>query len=294
MDIRQSLETCVAITVTPFDDEGHLDEPAYAAVVRRMAQAGVPVITANGNTGEFYALSPSEMDRALDLTVASAGEALVVAGIGFDLERAIAMARSAAAARAQAVMVHQPLHPYQSAEGWIGYHRAIADAVPDLPVILYVRDSRVDGTRLNRLAALCPNVVAVKYAVPDILAFARVVAAVEADRLAWICGLAEMWAPYFWLAGARGFTSGLATVAPRVSLDLLARLRSADFAGAMRLWSLVRPLEELRARDGSADNVSVIKEALAQQGICRRDVRLPSTQLSEMDRVAVAKILGSL
>jgi 4-hydroxy-tetrahydrodipicolinate synthase len=292
MDIRPALETVVAVTVTPFDDEGQLDPAAHAAVVRRMARAGVPAITANGNTGEFYALAASEVDRALELTVEAAGSALVVAGVGHELDRAVRLARSAAAAGAAAVMVHQPVHPYQSAEGWIGYHRAIADSVPDLGVVCYVRDPRVDGARLARLAELCPNVAGVKYAVPDVLAFARAAAAVPAGRLAWVCGLAELWAPYFWLAGARGFTSGLATVAPEVSLGLLERLRSADFAGAMRLWEAIRPLEELRARDGSADNVSVIKEALAQRGLCGRGVRLPSTDLSEVDRAAVAEITG--
>jgi len=292
MEIRRALETVVAITVTPFDDRGQLDPAAHTAVVARMAQAGVPVITANGNTGEFYALSASEMDQALRLTVEAAGPALVIAGVGHELERAVAMARTAAEVGAAAIMVHQPVHPYQSAEGWIGYHRAIADAVPDLGVVCYLRDPRVDGTRLTRLAELCPNFIGVKYAVADVLAFARTQAAVPAERLAWICGLAELWAPYFWLAGARGFTSGLASVAPDVSLSLLDRLRSADFAGAMRLWEAVRPLEELRARDGSADNVSVIKEALAQRGLCGRGVRLPSTELSDGDRAAVAEITG--
>ena len=292
MEIRRALETVVAITVTPFDDKGQLDPAAHTAVVARMAQAGVPVITANGNTGEFYALSASEMDEALRLTVEAAGPALVIAGVGYELERAVGMARSAAEAGATAIMVHQPVHPYQSAEGWIGYHRAIADAAPELGVVCYLRDPRVDGARLARLAELCPNFIGVKYAVPDVLAFARTQAAVPAGRLAWVCGLAELWAPYFWLAGARGFTSGLATVAPEMSLSLLDRLRSADFAGAMRLWEAVRPLEELRARDGSADNVSVIKEALAQRGLCGRGVRLPSTELSAVDREAVAEITG--
>jgi 4-hydroxy-tetrahydrodipicolinate synthase len=183
------------------------------------------------------------------------------------------------------------VHPYQSAAGWIAYHRAIADAVPELGVVCYVRDPRVDAARLTALADACPNLVGVKYAVPDVLAFAAVVAGVEPGRLAWLCGLAESWAPFFWLAGARGFTSGLATIAPHLSVDLLARLRAGEHDEAMRLWATLRPLEDMRARDGSADNVSVIKEALAQQGVCGRGVRPPSTELSSDDRAAVEQIL---
>ncbi|NUT33297.1 MAG: dihydrodipicolinate synthase family protein [Hamadaea sp.] len=290
MDLRRACETVVAVTVTPFDDDGELDARAYSAVVRRAVAAGVTVVTANGNTGEFYALAPSEVDRAVDLTVEAAGPALVVAGVGHDVQRAVSAAKAAAAAGAGAVMVHQPLHPHQSVEGWLAYHRAIADAVPDLGLLCYVRDPRVDGARIAQLAEACPTLVGIKYAVPDVQAFARAVATVPPERLAWICGLAELWAPYFWLAGARGFTSGLAVVAPGVSLALLERMRAADLITAMGVWEVVRPIEEMRARDGGAMNVAVIKEALAQLGLCRPSVRLPGTQLSEADRAEVAAI----
>ena len=49
-------------------------------------------------------------------------------------------------------------------------------------------------------------------------------------------------------------------------------------------------LEELRAAHGSADNVTVVKEALAALGLCRRDVRPPSRQLPAEGRAEVAAI----
>jgi 4-hydroxy-tetrahydrodipicolinate synthase len=110
----------------------------------------------------------------------------------------------------------------------------------------------------------------------------------------WSCGLAESWAPYFWLSGARGFTSGLATVAPKESLALLDRLRKGDFAEAMAVWQRLRPFEDLRARYNNALNVSVVKEALAQLGLCRPDVRSPISVLSEAERAEVGRILADL
>jgi 4-hydroxy-tetrahydrodipicolinate synthase len=292
MDYASELQDVVAVTVTPFDADGGVDEAAHAAVVARMVEAGVRVVTVNGNTGEFYALSQAELDRCVARTVAAAGDALVVAGVGFDVDRAVALARSAQRAGARAVMVHQPVHPYQSAAGWVEYHRVIADAVPELGVLCYVRDPRVGAALLTALADACPNVVGVKYAVPDVLKFAATVAGVPAGRLVWLCGLAESWAPFYWLAGARGFTSGLATIEPRLSLALLARLRAGEIDDLMRIWAALRPLEDLRARDASADNVSVVKEALAQQGICGRGVRPPSSELGEEDRATVGRILS--
>jgi 4-hydroxy-tetrahydrodipicolinate synthase len=190
------------------------------------------------------------------------------------------------------VMVHQPVHPYQSAAGWVDYHRRVADAVPGTGVVAYLRNPAITGAALAELAAACPNFVAVKYAVPDPTALADAIAAVGQGRLTWVCGLAEPWAPFFWTAGARGFTSGLANVLPRLSLDLLAALRSGDGNTAMALWHAIRPFENLRARDGNAANVSAVKEALAQLDVAGRTVRPPVTELAGADRELVSRLLA--
>ncbi|WP_313885821.1 dihydrodipicolinate synthase family protein [Fodinicola feengrottensis] len=133
--------------------------------------------------------------------------------------------------------------------------------------------------------------VGIKYAVPDPVRFAGTVADAGADRFTWIAGLAEPYAPSAWSAGARGFTSGLANVAPEISLRMLAALRANDFPAAMKVWDLIRPFEQLRAASENANNVSIVKEALAQLGLCRRDVRAPSTVPSPEDAAAVTDIL---
>jgi 4-hydroxy-tetrahydrodipicolinate synthase len=135
-------------------------------------------------------------------------------------------------------------------------------------------------------------VVGIKYAVPDPIRFASLAAAV--DRLTWVCGLAESWAPFFWVGGAEGFTSGLVSIAPECSLELLARLRQGDFANAMEMWRLVKPIEDLRARRDNANNVSALKEALAQLGLCGRAVRPPISELPADERAEVTEILRSL
>ena len=60
---------------------------------------------------------------------------------------------------------------------------------------------------------------------------------------------------------------------------MLDALRGNDFGAAMKVWDKARRFEELRLADASADNVSVVKEALAQLGLCRADVRPPSRLL---------------
>lgn len=290
--LKDKLSNVVAIPVTPFDSEGKLAEPAYRKVVRRLVDGGIGVITPNGNTGEFYALSVEECGRAVDITIEEVnGAATVLVGVGHSVPDAIAAARYARDAGAEAIMIHQPVHPYVSQAGWVDYHRAIANAVPELGVVLYVRNPRIDGTYLAALGDAAPNVIAVKYAVPDPVRFGIVAQGAGVDRFVWIAGLAELSAPGYWALGATGFTSGLANVDPGLSVAMLTALRANDYPAARQMWQRILPFEQLRAEGESENNVSVVKEALAQLGLCRRDVRPPCQVLDEAGRAEVTRML---
>ncbi|MFI5817551.1 dihydrodipicolinate synthase family protein [Streptomyces rishiriensis] len=288
---RAALADVVAIPVTPFAEDGAVDRGAHRALVRRLLDGGITTLTPNGNTGEFYALTPEERRLVAELTVDEAGErAVILAGVGHDLPTAVASARHARELGAQMVMVHQPVHPYVSQSGWVDYHRAIAGAVPELGVVPYIRNAQLHGERLAELADDCPNVIGVKYAVPDAARFAAFARDAGLERFVWVAGLAEPYAPSYFSAGATGFTSGLVNVAPAVSLNMIEALRSGDYPAAMKVWEQIRRFEELRAANGSADNVTVVKEALASLGLCRREVRPPSRALPEGERSEVAAI----
>ncbi|MFS8204508.1 dihydrodipicolinate synthase family protein [Streptomyces sp. CWNU-52B] len=288
---RAALADVVAIPVTPFAADGSIDRDVHRALLRRVLDGGVRTLTPNGNTGEFYALSPEERRLVTELTIDEAGDrATILVGVGHDLPTAVASARHARELGAQMVMVHQPVHPYVSEGGWVDYHRAIAEAVPELGVVPYIRNPVLAGARLAQLADACPNVIGVKYAVPDAARFAAFARDAGLERFVWVAGLAEPYAPSYFSAGATGFTSGLVNVAPAVSLNMIEALRSGDYAGAMKVWGHIRRFEELRAAGGSANNVTVVKEALASLGLCRRDVRPPSKELPESERAEVAAI----
>jgi 4-hydroxy-tetrahydrodipicolinate synthase len=86
--LRSALATVAAIPVTPFGPDGQVDWDAHDRVIRRMVDAGVRLVTPNGNTGEFYALSAAEARRATESAVAAAAgsgaerPADVLAGVG--------------------------------------------------------------------------------------------------------------------------------------------------------------------------------------------------------------------
>jgi 4-hydroxy-tetrahydrodipicolinate synthase len=293
-EFRGILATVAAIPVTPFGPDGAPDWECHARLIGRLVDADVTLVTPNGNTGEFYTLSETETETAVESAIrAVGGRAEVLAGVGHDVTTATKAAVHARAAGARMIMVHQPVSPYLSADGWVDYHVAIAEAVPDMGVVLYIREPRITGQHIRRLGELCPNVVGVKYGVRDQVQFAAVARDAGLDRFTWLAGLAELTAPGCWTYGARGFTSGLVNVAPKLSVGMLYTLRGGDWDGAMKIWEACRAFEDLRAADASADNVSVVKEALAQLGLARRDVRPPSRLLPDPIRDEIGKILAS-
>jgi 4-hydroxy-tetrahydrodipicolinate synthase len=288
---RGALADVVAIPVTPYAADGTVDIDAYETLLARLIRNGVRTLTPNGNTGEFYALSPVER-RALIAASARVGATVdLLVGVGHDIAEAAADLAVAAEHGIRMAMIHQPLHPHQSRDGWIDYHRAIAATQPDMAFVLYVRSEWITGDMLRRLGDLSPNIVGVKYAIPDPTVFASVREAVGPERFVWIAGLAEPYALSYAVHGANGFTSGLVNVDPSISLSLRDALRAGAYADADAILRRIARFEELRADARSANNVSVVKEAMAQLGLCASRVRPPSHPVNEEIRAEIAVIL---
>jgi 4-hydroxy-tetrahydrodipicolinate synthase len=86
----------------------------------------------------------------------------------------------------------------------------------------------------------------------------------------------------------------LVNVAPGISLAMQEALTQNDYGTAMQLWHQIKPYEDLRARRNNANNVSAVKEAMAQLGLCEATVRPPISELADNERAEVRQILAQL
>lgn len=293
-ELARALADVSAVTVTALHPDLSVDEETTRRHIRFLLKSGVRIVVPAGNTGEFYALTRDENERVIRMTTQEArGKALVVAGVGYTIQDAAHLARAAQDEGADAIMIHQPVCPYVHPDGLARYYLAIAEAV-SIGVVLYVKDPAVTPAMLAPALAH-PRVVGVKYAVNDVQKVGTMTAAFPSEKhnVAWICGTAEAWAPYFWTAGARGFTSGLVNVAPHLALRLLGTLRVGNAPETARQWALLRPFEDLRAKHANGNNVSVVKAAMAMAGRPVGAVRPPTAELRAEDEPALRAILES-
>lgn len=290
--ISDQLKSVVVTNVTPFAEDGSVDLDSVGRQASYMVDRGIQVVVPCGNTGEYTSLV---MHEAKDVTAAVADavgdRAFVLAGVGWSSGYAIEQAQHAESVGAHAVMVHHPVHTYIDRKAVRKYYERIIESV-GIGVVLYKRGPELSDALIADLVNH-PRVVGVKYAVNDLNAFANLVAGSTAD-VAWVCGTAERWAPFFALAGAEGFTSGLANFAPERSLELLSALRSGDWELAMKVRAQLLPLEELRQDKHAGNNVPVVKEGMRMLELDTGRVRDPVDELSDDERAQVRKELVAL
>lgn len=224
--------------VTPFDGEGALAPRRLAPIVDRAVGAGVHILVANGNTGEFYSLSTDEAEAMVRAAAEQvAGRAPLLCGVGRALPDALRLARAAKAAGADALMGHQPPDPFVAPRGVVDCLRRVGEAGDGLPLVLYLRNDAMGTAAIAELCAV-EGVVAVKWATPNPMR------------------LAETWAPPLYAVGARGFTSGLINVWPERSVAIHAALDAGDYPRAPAL------IEEIRAEEMTAPTSPRSKAAL--------------------------------
>ena len=273
-DFVAALPGIAGILVTPFDGDDNLAPQLLRPVVDRAVKAGVHILTANGNTGEFYGLTTAEAERMVHAIAEHIdGRVPMIAGVGRSIGDALALTKASVAAGASALMVHQPPDPFVSPRGTVEYVKRVADAGAGVPVVLYLRN---DGIGFDAIEALCkvPGVVGVKWASAAPLRLAEAIRRNDPSVI-WVGGLAEPWAPPFCAVGARGFTSGLINVWPERSVAIHKALDCGDYPAANALIATMEPFESLRSEEGNGTNVTVVKSALAMMGQDCGHVRPP-------------------
>ncbi len=158
--------------VTPFKDDDSLDEAKLKELIQFQIEGGTHGIVPCGTTGESPALSESEHDRVIQITVEEInGRKPVIAGTGSNsTTRTLRATQHAKAAGADAALIVTPYYNKPTQEGLYAHYMKIADTV-DIPIVVYNVPGRcgtdILSTTVARLAEH-PNIVALKEATGEL------------------------------------------------------------------------------------------------------------------------------
>lgn len=287
--LRRNFETVAFTTAVPFtDDASEVDTAALADNVGRLYEKGARLFVPCGNTGEYYALTDEERMTVVETHVDATGpEATVAGGAAGNVSEVTRLASAYADAGADAVMVMHPDHTYVHEEGLKRYYHRICDEI-DLGIVLYKRGGELTQDVIIDLSER-EEVVAVKFAVPDVKEFAHTVEDAEGE-VTWINGIAERYALAFAVEGASGYTTGLGNFLPRTTLALYDAIEKKQWERARTIQRSLRPLEDIRDRPGEGNsvvggnNIPVVKYGMDLAGYEGGPVREPLADLGDSDR----------
>ena len=282
------LKGSIVAIVTPMTEDGAIDEAALRRMVDWHVEQGTHGIVAVGTTGESPTLDHDEHMRVVEIVIAQAnGRVPVIAGTGSNsTAEAIALTKHAAKAGADAALVVVPYYNKPTQAGLYAHFRAVAEAAPELPVLIYNVPGRtvadISNDTIARLANDVPNIVGIKDATGDLNrpSLLRLAAGADFIQLSGEDGTALGFNAH----GGRGCISVTANVAPKLCAEFQEATLAGDFAKALELQDRLMPLHKALFVETSPGPV---KYACSLLGLCSPFARLPMVEIADSSKEAV-------
>lgn len=287
----QPITGSIPALVTPMLEDGSVDYDSLRKLIDWHIAEGTDCIGVVGTTGESPTVNVEEHREIIRVSVEQAkGRVPIMAGCGANsTAEAIELAKFAKSVGADCQLQVVPYYNKPTQEGLYQHFKAIAEAVPDLPVILYNVPGRsvadMQHETVLRLAQV-PGIVGIKEATGNI------------ERAQWLIrDLPKEFAVYsgddpsavaLMLCGGKGNVSVTANVAPRLMHELCVAAMAGDVQKAMEIQFKLMPMHKNLFVEA---NPIPVKWAMARMGLCGGTLRLPMTELSKSQQPVVEAAL---
>ena len=284
------LRGCGTALVTPFHQDGSIDEAAIRNLIAWQVESGIDFLIPCGTTGETPTLSRDEWLRVIDTTVeVVAGRVPIMAGATSNsTQEAVEKAREVASRPGvNAILTASPYYNKPTQEGQYRHFKAIAEAV-DKPIILYNVPGRtsanIEPGTLARLSEV-PNILGVKEASGNISQIAEVLNVVPESFLVF-SGDDAITLPVIALGGV-----GIISVA---SNEIPAEMAALTRAALNNDWTTARSIHRkylpLMQANFIESNPLPVKAVLAMMGRIEEVYRLPLLPMRRDTRSKLQKI----
>jgi 4-hydroxy-tetrahydrodipicolinate synthase len=284
------LRGCGTALVTPFRQDGSIDEPGLRNLVAWQVESGIDFLVPCGTTGETPTLSRDERVQVVDVTVAvAAGRVPIMAGATANATlEAVELAKEAAARPGvDAILTASPYYNKPTQEGQYRHFRAIAEAV-DKPIVLYNVPGRtgtnIEPATLARLAEL-PNIMGVKEASGNMAQIAEVASSLP-ENFRIFSGDDAITLPVIAVGGV-GIISVAANEIPREMAEMTHAALNNDWVAAR---GLQRKYLALMQANFIETNPLPVKAVLAMMGKIEEVYRLPLVPMRRDTRSKLQRI----
>jgi len=269
----------IVALVTPFNEDGTLDIPALRRLIDWHVTEGTDCINVVGTTGEAPTVHVDEHCQIIQIAVEqAAGRVPILAGCGANsTAEAITLARFAHQVGADGQLQVVPYYNKPGQEGIYRHFRAIAEAVGELPMVLYNVPGRtmadMQHETVLRLAEI-PGIVGIKDATGD-LARGQWLLRDAPEGFSVYSG-DDTTAAALILCGGHGDISVTANIVPRLMHELCAAALAKDARIALAIQNRLLPLH----RDVFIEtNPIPVKWAMHRLGLIGKTLRPPMTEL---------------
>jgi 4-hydroxy-tetrahydrodipicolinate synthase len=284
------LRGCGTALVTPFRQDGSIDDAALRNLVAWQVESGIDFLVPCGTTGETPTLSHDEWLHVIDTTIEVAGGRVpIVAGATSNSTHdAVEKAREVAGrSGVTAILTASPYYNKPTQEGQYRHFHAIAEAV-DKPLILYNVPGRtganIEPATLSRLAEV-PNIAGVKEASGNMSQIADVCNAVPESFLVF-SGDDSITLPVIALGGV-GIISVASNEIPREMSEMTRAALNNDWDTARHIQRKYLPLMQANFLES---NPLPVKAVLAMMGKIEEVYRLPLLPMRRDTRSRLQKI----
>jgi 4-hydroxy-tetrahydrodipicolinate synthase len=282
---------CATALVTPFRQDGSIDDGCFKALVERQIKAGVRLVVPCGTTGEAATMSESERLHVIKMTVevvhsfnepakksrlgALRPRARVIAGTGSNNTAAtIDFTRKAREAGADAALVVAPYYNKPTQAGMFAHFSEIARSVKGFPIMIYNVPSRtssnISAETALRLAEKFENIVATKEASGDYSQIMEILAK-RPKGFKVFTGDDVSALPLISL-GADGLVSVISNEMPKEAVKMVDHALAGSFHFARKIHYKLLPLMEANFIESSP---APCKFVMKEMGLCEENLRLP-------------------
>ncbi len=279
--------------VTPFTEDGKIDEEALRRLVDFQIEKGISGLVPVGTTGESPTLDHEEHHRVIEIVIdQTKGRVPVIAGTGSNCtEEAIRMTEKAKEAGATASLQVAPYYNKPTQEGFYRHFTAVADAV-DIPIIVYNIPGRsgknIENSTMLELAKH-KNIVGVKEASGNINQMMDLILK-KPNSFVVLSGDDNLTLPLMALGG-KGVISVASNIVPDRMAEFVGAALKGDWDKARKLHYELLPL--FRAIFIETNPIP-IKAALAMKGMIKETYRLPMCEMTEEHRNTLRDVLKKL